>query len=229
MIVDKTSDAPPALAAGRGPHEGQPVFFTGIPLEQAGAAMVMVHGRGATAESILGLSGELAGPGFAFLAPQAAGNTWYPYPFLAPIASNEPWLSSALAAVAGVLREVARAGIPPERTMLLGFSQGACLVLEFAARNARRYGGVVGLSGGLIGPDGTPRDYAGSLDGTSVFLGCSNVDPHIPAERVQHTGEVLRRLGGDVTAWLYPNMGHTVNQNEIEAVQEMMTRLSKES
>jgi phospholipase/carboxylesterase len=226
--MDKASGAPSTPAAGRGPHRGQPVFFAGMPLEQAEAAMVMVHGRGATAESILGLSGELAEAGFAYLAPQAAGNAWYPNPFLAPIASNEPWLSSALAAVAGVLGEVAGAGIPPERTMLLGFSQGACLVLEFAARNARRYGGVVGLSGGLIGPDGTPRDYGGSLAGTPVFLGCSDVDPHIPAERVHHSDEVLRRLGGVVTARLYPNMGHTINQDEIEAVQEMMTRLSKE-
>ncbi len=229
MIMDKANGAPSALAAGRGPHQGQPVFFTGIPLEQAEAALVMIHGRGATAESILGLSGELAAPGFAYLAPQAAGNTWYPYSFLTPIAGNEPWLSSALAAVAGVLREVAKAGIPPERTMLLGFSQGACLALEFAARNARRYGGLVGLSGGLIGPDGTPRDYAGSLAGTPVFLGCSDVDPHVPAGRVHHTDEVLRRLGGVVTTRLYPAMGHTVNQDEIEAVQAMMTRLSEES
>ncbi len=225
--MDKSSGAPSASATRRGLHQGQPVFFAGIPLEQAEAAMIMVHGCGATAESILGLSGELARAGFAYLAPQAAGNTWYPNPFLAPIASNEPWLSSALAAVAGVLGQVVGAGIPPERTMLLGFSQGACLVLEFAARNARRYGGVIGLSGGLIGPDGTPRDYTGSLAGTPVFLGCSDVDPHIPAERVHHTGEVLRRLGGVVTARLYPHMGHTINQDEIELVQEMMTRLSK--
>jgi predicted esterase len=228
-MMDKSNAAPPASVAGQGPHQGQPVFFAGIPLEQAEAAMIMVHGRGATAESILGLSGELAGPGFAYLAPQAAGNTWYPNRFLAPLGSNEPWLSSALAAVAGVLRQVAEAGIPPERTVLLGFSQGACLVLEFTARNARRYGGVVGLSGGLIGPDGTPRDYTGSLDGTPVFLGSSNVDPHIPEERVHYSAEVLRRLGGVVTTRLYTNMGHTINQDEIEAIQEMMARLSKES
>ena len=225
MTVGKSNAAP--LATGRGPHQGQPVFFAGIPLKQAEAAMIMVHGRGATAESILGLSGELARPGFAYLAPQAAGNVWYPNRFLDPIGSNEPWLSSALAAVAGVLAQVVGAGIPAERTMLLGFSQGACLVLEFTARNARRYGGVVGLSGGLIGPDGTPRDYAGSLDGTPVFLGCSDVDPHIPAERVHHSGEVLQRLGGVVTARLYPKMGHTINQEEIEFVQDMMTKLNK--
>ena len=225
--MDKSSSAPPTQVASRGPHQGQPVYFAGIPLEQAEAAMIMVHGRGATAESILALAGELARPGFAYLAPQAAGNTWYPNRFLAPIASNEPWLSSALAAVAGVLAQVTGAGIPTERTMVLGFSQGACLALEFAARNARRYGGLVGLSGGLIGPDGAPRDYAGSLAGTPVFLGCSDVDPHIPQERVHHTDAVLRRLGGDVTAQVYPAMGHTINQDEIEFVQSMMSELNK--
>jgi predicted esterase len=198
----------------------------GTPLDRARAAMVMVHGRGATAESILTLAGELDQPGFAYLAPQAAGNTWYPNSFLAPIASNEPGLSSGLAAIAQVLDHIAAAGIPPERTMLLGFSQGACLALEFVARNARRYGGAAGLSGGLIGPDGTPRDYPGSLAGTPIFLGCSDVDFHIPKERVDHSADVLRRLGGDVTKRLYPGMGHTVNQDEIEAVRAIMTALT---
>jgi predicted esterase len=208
-----------------GPHQGQPVLAAGEPLERAGAAMVLVHGRGATAESILTLAAELEQPGFAYLAPQAAGNTWYPYSFLAPIANNEPYLSSALAVLGQLLAHITAAGIPAERTILLGFSQGACLATEFAARNARRYGGLVGLSGGLIGPDGTPRDYPGSLDGTLVFLGCSDVDPHIPAARVRHSADVLRRLGGDVTARLYPRMGHTVNEDEIEFVQGMMAAL----
>lgn len=183
----------------------------------------MTHGRGARAENILELARELPGSGFAYLAPQAAGETWYPKRFIAPIASNEPWLSSALAAVADVLAQVKAAGIPPERTMLLGFSQGACLALEFAARNARRYGGLVGLSGGLIGPDGAPRDYPGSLDGAPVFLGCSDVDFHVPKERVHETAAVLRRLGGEVTVRLYPDLGHAVNRDEIEFVREMMT------
>jgi predicted esterase len=209
----------------KGPHQGGPVLSAGEPLERAKAAMVMVHGRGATAESILTLADELAQPGFAYLAPQAAGNTWYPNRFLAPISTNEPWLSSALAATGDVLSRLAKGGIPAERTMMLGFSQGACLVLEFAARNARRYGGVVGLSGGLIGPDGTPRDYTGSLEGTPVFLGCSDVDSHIPKERVEHTAEVLRRLGGEVAMRLYPNMDHTVSQDEIALVRSMMGRL----
>jgi phospholipase/carboxylesterase len=209
-----------------GPHQGQPVLTVGEALEKARAAMIMIHGRGASAEDILELVGELKQPGFAFLAPQARGYTWYPNSFLAPVASNEPGLSSGLAVIASILDRLTRAGIPAERTMLLGFSQGACLTLEFAARNARRYGGVVGLSGGLIGPDGTPRDYAGSLEGTPVFLGCSDVDPHVPKERVEESAEVLRRLGGDVTTRLYPRMDHTVNRDELRFVQGMMERAS---
>jgi phospholipase/carboxylesterase len=203
----------------------QPVLFMGEPLGQARAAMVMVHGRGATAEDILELAVELNRPGFAYLAPQAANNSWYPQSFLAPIASNEPWLSSALARLSTVLQRVEEGGIPRERTILLGFSQGACLALEFAARHAQRYGGIAALSGGLIGPDGTPRDYPGSFAGTPVFLGCSDRDPHIPKERVQQSAEVLRRLGADVTMRLYPNMGHTVNQDEIDFVGGMMAAL----
>jgi phospholipase/carboxylesterase/glyoxalase family protein len=141
------------------PHQGQTVRMAGKPLNRAQAAMLMVHGRGAKAEDILTLTDQLAQPGFAYLAPQAAGNTWYPNRFLDPIAENEPWLSSALIFIGNILAEIISAGIPPERVMLLGFSQGACLTLEFAARNARRYGGIVGLSGALIGPDKTPRDY----------------------------------------------------------------------
>jgi predicted esterase len=203
------------------------VHSTGAPLGSAQAALVMVHGRGSTAESILALAAELDQPGFAYLAPQAAGNTWYPNSFLAPIPSNEPGLSSGLAAIAAVLARLAAAGIPPERTMLLGFSQGACLALEFTARNARRYGGAAGLSGGLIGPDGTPRDYAGSLAGTPIFLGCSDIDPHIPKTRVEHSAEALRRLGADVDMRLYRGMGHTVNQDEIDAVRRIMSGLSQ--
>jgi phospholipase/carboxylesterase len=200
------------------------VLAAGEPLSAARAAMVMVHGRGATAESILALADAFDQAGFAYLAPQATGGTWYPNSFLAPIASNEPWLSSALAVVANVCDRVGAVGLPPERTILFGFSQGACLVLEFAARHARRYGGLAGLSGGLIGPDGTPRDYPGSLDGSPVFLGCSDVDVHIPKARVLHTAAVLRQLGGSVTDRLYPGMGHTVNEDELEFVRGMMGR-----
>jgi len=204
----------------------QPVLFMGEPLGQARAAMVMVHGRGATAEDILELAVELNRTGFAYLAPQAANNSWYPQSFLAPIASNEPWLSSALDRLSTVLQRVEEGGIPRERTILLGFSQGACLALEFAARHAQRYGGIAALSGGLIGPDGTPRDYPGSFAGTPVFLGCSDRDPHIPKERVQQSAEVLQRLGADVTMRLYPNMGHMVNQDEIDFVSGMMAAIA---
>jgi len=213
-------------ASGQEPHGGQPVLLAGEPLERARAALVMVHGRGGTAESILELAFELKQPGFVYLAPQAAQNTWYPQSFLAPISSNEPWLSSALTLLGTVIQRIEEGGIPPERTMLLGFSQGACLALEYAARHARRYGGVVALSGGLIGPDGTPRDYPGSFAGTPVFLGCSDRDFHIPKERVQLSAEVLRRLDADVTMRLYPNMGHMVNQDEIDFVSGMMAAIA---
>ena len=209
----------------KGPHQGQPLLTAGEPLDKAKAAMIMVHGRGASAQDILSLTPELNLAGFACLAPQAAGYEWYPNSFLAPLASNEPYLSSALAVIASLFAKLTEAGISPERTILLGFSQGACLSLEFAARNARRYGGLAGLSGGLIGPDGTPRDYPGSLDGTPVFLGCSDVDPHIPKKRVELSAEVLQRLGGNVTTRLYPRMGHTVNRDEIRFVQDMMDAL----
>jgi predicted esterase len=190
--------------------------------------MVMVHGRGGSADDILSLTSEIGLPGFAFLAPQASANTWYPYSFLSPIDQNEPGISSGLAAIADVLAAIERAGIPPERVMLLGFSQGACLSLEFTARAARRYGGVAGLSGGLIGPEGTPRNHSGSLAGTPIFLGCSDVDPHIPEPRVVETATVLRRLGGDVDLRIYPGMGHTINEDELDAVRTMMRAVVEE-
>ncbi len=211
------------------PHRGQPVRVTGKPLSHARAAMLMVHGRGARAEDILTLADEFALPDFAYLAPQASGNTWYPNRFLVPLEENEPWLSSALEFVSNVLEQIQAAGIPAERTVLLGFSQGACLTLEFAARNARRYGGVAGLSGALIGPPGTPRDYEGSLAGAPVFLGCSDVDFHVPKELVEQSAEIMRKLGGEVTERIYPDMGHTVNQDEIDFVREMMKRVVRES
>lgn len=201
------------------------MLTAGAPLASARAAMVMAHGRGATAPDILELAAELAQPDFAYLAPQAAGNEWYPSRFTEPFASNEPWLSSALALLARALAQVAAAGVPAERTILLGFSQGACLSLEFAVRHVRRYGGIAGLSGGLIGPDDAPREYPGSLAGTPVFLGCSDVDPHIPKARVQQAADVLQRLGGNVTMRLYRGMGHTVNLDEITFVRGIMAVL----
>jgi phospholipase/carboxylesterase len=211
------------------PHEGQPVRMAGEPLERARAVMLMIHGRGATAEDILSLAGEFGQSGFSYVAPQAAGNAWYPNRFLAPLVENEPWLSSALTLVGDVLGRIVQAGVPSERIILLGFSQGACLTLEFAARNARRYGGIVGLSGALIGPDETPRDYAGSLAGTPIFLGCSDVDFHVPKERVDQTAAVLRKLGGEVAERLYPNLDHSVNRDETDFVRGMMQALLVDS
>jgi predicted esterase len=201
----------------------------GEPLDRARAAMIMVHGRGATAESILTLVPALANEGFAFLAPQASGNTWYPNSFMAPIPSNEPGITSGLAAIADIISTIGDAGIPLEKTMLLGFSQGACLSVEYAARHARRYGGIATLSGGLIGPDGTPRNYAGSFGDTPAFLGCSDIDGHIPALRVTESASVLRHMGARVTMKLYPGMGHLVNEDEIAAVNAMMQEVAGKS
>ncbi len=213
--------------AVRDPHAGQPIRSAGMPIDEAKAVILALHGRGARAEDIISLIEQLNLPSFAVVAPQAANHAWYPNRFLAPLASNEPWLSSALALVERGLSRIAAAGIPPERTLLLGFSQGACLALEFAARHARRYGGLVGLSGALIGPEDTPRAYPGTLSGTPVFLGCSNVDPHVPKECISQAAEVLRSLGGEVTERLYPGMAHTVNEDEIEFVRRMAQKLVK--
>ncbi|HUY78705.1 MAG TPA: phospholipase [Ktedonobacterales bacterium] len=187
--------------------------------------MVMVHGRGASAEDMLLFVDHLAHMGFAYLAPQAADHSWYPHSFLAPLTDNEPGISSGFALLTRTLAQITDAGIPLERTILLGFSQGACLTLEYAARHAQRYGGVVGWSGGLIGPDDTPRDYTGSLAGVPIFLGCSDVDPHVPLARVDLSAEVLRRLGGVVTKHIYPKMAHTVNREEIAFAKAMMAPL----
>lgn len=203
-------------------HRGQPIASAGQPLEQAQAALILLHGRGASAVDILLLAEELHQPDYAYLAPQAANNTWYPYTFLAPMQQNEPWLSSALARVDEVVSAVEAAGVPAEHIVLGGFSQGACLASEFLARNARRYGGLLAFSGGLIGPRGAPRAYAGSLDGTPVFLGCSDVDAHIPKSRVEETAAVLQRLGAQVTMRLYPGMGHTINADEIEQARALL-------
>ena len=210
-----------------GPHQDQPILTAGEPLTSARAAMIMVHGRGANAADILGLAREFTIPGFAFVAPEASGHTWYPYSFLSPIPNNEPGISSGLAVIGGIVADLSEAGMSADRVILLGFSQGACLSTEFAARNPQRFGGVIGLSGGLIGPPETPRNYPGTLNGTPVFLGCSDVDPHIPKERVEESATVFERMGASVTLRLYPGMPHTVNQNEIDFVRALMESIVK--
>ena len=203
------------MTIAESPHRGQPVLQRGQPLAEARAALILLHGRGASAASILELADHLPHPDFAYLAPQASGHTWYPYSFLAPIAQNEPGLSSGLQVIADVVAQVEAAGVPAERIVLGGFSQGACLAAEFVARNARRYGGLLVFSGGVIGPPGTPRNYTGSLDGLPIFIGCSDVDFHIPLERDEETAVLFSSLGSQVTKKIYPNMGHTINEDEL--------------
>ncbi len=208
-----------------GPHHGQPIVVAGAPLATARAVGVLLHGRGATALSILDLADAFNWTDLAWLAPQARSNTWYPNRFLAPMESNQPWLSSALAAVADVVAQAEEAGTPRSRIVLIGFSQGACLALETLIRTPGIAGGVAGLSGGLIGPPGTVWPDAGRLDGVPVFLGCSDVDLHIPKERVLESADVLRARGAEVTAILYPGMDHTVNDDEIAHVRVLVDRI----
>jgi len=210
-----------------GPHRAENVIFAGEPLDSAKAALILVHGRGATAESMLPLAEAFELSDVAYAAPQAAGSSWYPYSFMAPIEANEPNLTSALGVLAELVAGLGEDGFPPERIGLLGFSQGACLSTEFAARNARRYGCIIGLSGGLIGPPGTPRDYCGSLEGTPVFLGCSDIDPHIPVERVRESDVVLSELGAAVDTRIYSGMGHIVNDDEIKAAKILVAGLAE--
>ncbi len=204
------------------PHNGHPVLRDGPRPSDARLAVVLVHGRGASAEDILSLARTVALDDVAWLAPQASGFTWYPYSFLSPLDRNEPGLTSGLRTIGRILDQLSAEGVPAERAALVGFSQGACLSLEYAARHARRYAAIVGLSGGLIGPPGTPRDYAGSLEGTPVFLGCSDVDAHIPVGRVRESAEVFRRMQAAVDERIYPGMGHTVSANEIEAIRALL-------
>jgi predicted esterase len=205
-----------------GMHRGLPIHTAGAPLAQAQAVMILLHGRGAAPRDILLLAEEWPLAGVAYLAPEAANSTWYPNRFIAPVATNEPWLTSALGSLDDAMQAAAAAGIAPARTILLGFSQGGCLALEYAARHPQRYGGVAGLSAGLIENGDKPREYTGSLAGTPVFLGCSDVDFHIALARVERTAAVLAALGGDVDKRIYPNMGHTVNRDEIEAVRHLL-------
>ena len=205
------------------PHGNQPVLAAGRKLPGAAAAVILVHGRGASAEDILNLGQEFGHPDLAYLAPQAAGNSWYPYSFLAPIQQNEPWLTSALHKLAHLVEDISHAGIAREKIILAGFSQGACLASEFVARNAARYGGLIAFSGGLIGPPGTEFRYAGKLGGTPAFLGGSDPDAHVPWQRVEESAAVLSALGAEVLLRRYPLMGHTINQEELEEARRLIT------
>jgi predicted esterase len=209
------------------PHSGQPVVEAGVALGRAPAVVIMVHGRNAGPANILDLATRFGRPDLTFLAPAAAGGTWYPFGFMADIASNEPSLSSGLAVLNALVTRVEHAGIPKARIVMAGFSQGACLTSEFAIRHASRLGGVLIFTGGAIGPAGTTwdppppdarsaRGFGGqALDGTPVFIGCSDRDAHVPESRARETADVFRRLGADVTLRIYPGMGHVVNDDEI--------------
>jgi predicted esterase len=188
--------------------------------------VLLLHGRGGSPEDILGLARPLRAPGLAYVAPAAAGHTWYPQSFLAPLAANEPWLSSALDRVEELVGELDAEGVPPARLLVCGFSQGACLALEHAARHPRRYGGVVAFTGGLIGPPGTPRDYPGSLAGTPVFLGAGDPDPHVPWARVEESAAALSRLGADVRLARYPGLGHAIDDDELAHAREILASIT---
>jgi phospholipase/carboxylesterase len=209
----------------RDPHRDQPVITRGQSLDKTTGAVVLVHGRGASAEDILSLGLELDLPELAYLAPEAAGNSWYPYSFLAPIERNEPWLTSALSLLATVVGRAVRAGIPRNKVALMGFSQGACLATEFVARNADHYGGLVAFTGGLIGPEGTQFHYSGALAGTPCFLGSGDPDPHVPFKRIEESASILSGLGGVVTLRRYPGLPHTVNADEIHEARRVLSGL----
>ena len=199
------------------------VISAGKPLNEANKVLIMVHGRGGSADDILSLATYLQVNDFALLAPQAINNTWYPYSFLAPVAENEPWLSSALAVLKEVVADVKAQGIADENIYFLGFSQGACLTLEFVTRNATTYGGVMAFTGGLIGDVINTDNYTGDFGGTTpVFIGTSDPDPHVPVERVHATAEILTKMNARVIKKIYKNMGHTINQDEINMVNEQI-------
>ena len=204
------------------PHRGQPVATAGEPLNDRGPVMIMIHGRNAAPANILSLVPRLDRAGFSYLAPAAANGTWYPYSFLSERERNEPGLTSGLNVIDELVQLIVARGIPKRRILLLGFSQGACLTAEFIASHADRYGGVILFSGGLIGPPGTTWNYGGSFEGTPIFLGCSDVDAHVPKARVDESADVFSRMGAAVTKRIYPGMDHLVNDDEIAFAQGLM-------
>ena len=192
------------------------IIAAGKELNEKNKVLILLHGRGGSAEDILSFSSYLDVKDFALLAPQATNNTWYPYSFLAPPAQNEPWLSSALNLMKDLLNELYSKGIPSENIYFAGFSQGGCLTLEFVTRNANKYGGVAAFTGGLIGDKIYEENYVGDFKNTPVFIGTSDPDPHVPVERANATAKFLEKMNASVTLKVYPNMGHTVSQDEIE-------------
>lgn len=201
------------------------IITAGKKLTEAKKVLIMLHGRGGSAEDILSLAEHLHVKDYALLAPQATGNTWYPYSFLAPIQQNEPWLSSALSVLDDVVKDIVAQGILKENIYFLGFSQGACLTLEFVARNAARYGGVVAFTGGLIGDKIYNDHYKGDFAGTPVFIGTSDPDMHVPVQRVYATTNILKDMQADVTEKIYPNMGHTISHDEISKANTLIFNL----
>ncbi|MBC7827313.1 MAG: dienelactone hydrolase family protein [Chitinophagaceae bacterium] len=192
------------------------VITAGKPLKEATKALILLHGRGASAEDILSLATYLNVKEYALIAPQATGNTWYPYSFMMPPSQNEPWLSSALSLIKELVSDLNNNGIASENIYFAGFSQGACLTLEFVARNATKFGGVAAFTGGLIGEVIYGENYKGDFKNTPVFIGTSNPDPHIPVERVYATTNILKNMNAAVTEKIYNNMGHTINDDEIK-------------
>lgn len=211
------------------PHAGLAVLRSDLDIETADGVVIMLHGRGGSARNTLALYLEISAEGIVALAPQAADHSWYPHSFLAPYEMNEPWLSSALRRLGSIVSSAADIGIPEERIAFFGFSQGACLILEYVARNPARYGAVMGLSGGLIGPPGVRHDYTGNLRGTRIFLGTGDPDPHVPIERVHETREVLSRMGADVELRVYPGMSHSINQEEFDICRGLLESLVEET
>ena len=201
---------------------GKNVISAGKDLKEAKKVLIMLHGRGGTAEDILTISGYLQVKDYELLAPQAANNTWYPYSFLVPSSQNEPWLSSALTLLSDMQKDLTEKGFQTENIYWLGFSQGACLALEYVARNATRFGGVAAFTGGLIGDKIYPENYKGDFEGTPIFIGSSNPDPHIPVERVHASSNILKTMNADVTQRLYNNMGHIISQDEIDTVNKLI-------
>jgi predicted esterase len=216
------------IVKAHSPHANGEIFTAGPEPEKATGTMVLLHGRNASAHDMIALHREINDQRFAAMAPQAALNTWYPNSFLAPLEANQPWLDSALERVESIVAELLSRKVESERIVVMGFSQGACLTLEFAARHPRRYGAIIGLTGGLIGPAGTPRKYAGSLSGTPVFLGSGDPDSHVPFERVRETEQVLKKMGATVELRRYAGMGHGINEDEIDACRKLLNLIADE-